>query len=125
MPHVFLLEIKYVLISEHKQWSQARQECINLGARLFEVQTQADYNKAIQLRRINRFNYWVGGKTTTTDGAYVWDSNDNPINTEFWHGDTPDNIVGNVCVEWHSDSSGSGLQIRSCTNQRYVCCKYE
>ena len=74
-----------------------------------EVRTQEDYDKAILLlEEVNR-DFWLGGSDLATDGDWLWNSLNDPVNmTQFWINGQPVNDANRNCIKIRSDGFYNG-----------------
>ena len=77
--------IKYVLITARLTWNDAKQACIDMGARLMELRTQDEFDRALQFR-LDLGTLWLGGTDSGTENNWRWISNNDPINwsSQYW-----------------------------------------
>ena len=67
-----------------QSWDEAKAYCNALGARLMEIHSEEDLERAMRFRQEMGGNFVVGGRKI--DGVWIWESNGDEIN-EFWqHG---------------------------------------
>jgi len=56
-------------------WYDAKSTCDSLGARLIEINDQAEHNFVVQLvKETIKQSVWVGGRYVKSEGVWVWDS---------------------------------------------------
>ena len=109
--------------SEAKTWPEAHQHCADLGRRLVEAKTQAEFSKAHEVRVQlggTRGEMWLGGKDFQEDGSYVWISNGEPISLDdqFWLTAQPSNTDSEFCI----NLVFAGMNDLSChSTQLYAC----
>ena len=76
---------RYVLVTEKKSWSDAREHCFTMGARLAEIRNREEYNAVIwRSKQTGNYN-WLGATDVEVEGQWVWDSNGDFVRlTKYW-----------------------------------------
>ena len=95
-------DLAYVTVTEElKDYSDAIQHCVDLGARLMEVRTQEKFNDAVELRNEIGVSFWLAAKEIDTDGNWQWNSDSEAVDldTGFWFPGRPNtNLVRIDCL---------------------------
>ena len=81
---------QYVVVREYNTWQDARNHCVAMGARLFEIRSDEKYDDALQLyQEIGGF-YWVGANDIQEENNWVWNSDQEDVNLNvFWRNGRP------------------------------------
>ncbi|XP_060601390.1 sushi, nidogen and EGF-like domain-containing protein 1 [Ruditapes philippinarum] len=98
-------------------WFDARDDCIDIGGGLVEINNRRENNFVRDLKDIRA---WIGLNDLTTEGVYVWVSSGNAVGYMKWEEFEPNNQNDNEdCVEMYD----SGLwNDADCTLlMAYVC----
>ena len=79
-----------MLVTEKKTWNDAREHCLEMGARLIEIRNRKEYETALRLHEQTSGYTWVGGTDIKLEGQWVWDSNGESVSlNEFWSSGRP------------------------------------
>ena len=107
-----------------KTWHDAKQHCNEMGARLMEIRTQEQLEKAQQFYQELRDQFWLGASDEQTEGIWVWDSNQEEVDlNEFWLDGRPmDGTVGNFlnCLIMNSQ----GMFDWYCSHEQLFVCEF-
>ncbi|KAK2816819.1 hypothetical protein Q5P01_025010 [Channa striata] len=107
------------LSNSNKSWSDSKQSCENLGARLVIINTQEkqDFISTLVQRA------WIG--LTDQQNSKVWKWVDGTqVNKTFWGKDEPNSMGDEHCVEiYNSNSNPNNWNDLNCNYQLYFVCE--
>ena len=102
-----------------KSWEGAKAHCEHLGGHLMEVRTQEQYDDAVRIEAEIDTRFWLGGCDVDEEGSFVWASDGERVDSEFWADGEPNNDDGEEdCIEMLA----IGFNDNSCSAGRpFVC----
>ena len=109
------------MVVERHNWPDAKQSCVDMGARLMEVRTQEEFQTARKFYNEIGSYFWIGATNRETEGNWVWDSNQEEVNlNEFGVNGTPTENQDNNCLAMRSN----GMFDWRCGAIRKFVCEY-
>ena len=116
----YITETHYTMVIEKKNWQDARDNCIAMGAHLLEIKSQAENVKAWQFH-YEIENFWLGGNDIQDEGSWVWGSNQDLVNLkEFWSVGRPTDRPDRNCLLM----TNTGMYDFYCTTQQWSVCEF-
>ena len=64
-----------MLVTNEMEWAAAKQNCLDMGARLMEIRSQEEYDAAQQFQPTHAEPIWLGASDLQTEGQWLWQSN--------------------------------------------------
>ncbi|MBK7128604.1 MAG: T9SS type A sorting domain-containing protein [Crocinitomicaceae bacterium] len=109
--------IDYEIIKENLSWNDAATCAVNRGGMLTEINSQLENDSIfyhVNLAGITASNtdapdgggaayLWIGGNDIATEGAWVWDGNNDATATQFWQGTSTGTPVGGLYNNWGNE----------------------
>ena len=93
-----------------------------MGARLMEVHTSEDYERALRFHEIMEIGFWLGGNDKNEEGNWVWISNEEKIKrNEFWSSNCPTRNLTRNCLVMGS----GGMWAYRCSDKRKSVCIFD
>ena len=126
----------YQLVTETKTWTQARDFCTSLNAKLAEPQTTCEsdllhYHLQLAISQLSsnpttdfEVEVWIGIQDMTSEGNFIYDSNGNSISVEYWYPGEPNNDAGDEdCVHLYGAYSDGKWNDVDCTANHWSFCE--
>ena len=105
-------------------WHDAKEYCQNINGRLAEPRTLKEYLFIRYITESFGTGLWLGGSDIDTEGRYVWLSDSQPVENQFfrvWAAGEPNNPTED-CLDFHNLPGVIGFNDRWCSFiQRFVC----
>ena len=107
------------MVTEVKNWQDAQQNCIEMGARLMEIRTQEEFETASRFNDEMGTDFFLGG--IKAEGNWVWNSNEEEIDelNEFWGSGRPVDHPTRHCIDVFN-----GMLDSNCFRLRKSVCQY-
>ncbi|KAI5616547.1 C-type lectin domain family 4 member M-like isoform X2, partial [Silurus asotus] len=87
----------YRMFTEHKNWTQSRDDCATKNANLVIITSRDEQEFIEKFRKSNAA--WIGLSKKKPEGLWKW-VDGTPLKTTFWWTQEPNNFTGNEnCVE--------------------------
>ena len=113
---------KYLIFSEGKIWEDAREHCIDLGRHLIEVKTDEAYAGALLIKQNIDGDFWLGGNDIRQEGTWVWDSNGDSIEDNYWKNDNHRSKGNEDCLVMKKDDEL--FHDRRCSDEYPFVCEW-
>ena len=108
------------MVTSIKSWHNAKQHCIDMGARLMEIRTQEEFETALRFKE-ELGGLWLGGNDLQQHGNWVWDSNNEQVSlNEFWRIGNPTGVINRDCLSLAFDRMTNW----SCSTGYASVCEY-
>lgn len=117
---------KYELIKEKKTWEEAARCAVERGGYLVQIDSLSEqtavYNSIVASGVPSNYNpvndaggisyIWIGTTDKTTEGAWLWDGDNNGIGINFWNGQGANGTnngtaVAGRFINWGGKSTGT------------------
>ncbi|XP_045157211.2 perlucin-like protein [Mercenaria mercenaria] len=94
----------YLFIDDQETFNVARSRCLDLGAFLVHIKSEAEYEfLRTHLRSLKSAWYWIGLTDAHTEGTFKWDGSDEAASFTKWDKGQPDDTGENEdCVHFYS-----------------------
>ena len=107
----------YEIVKETKTWADAAACAMERGGILTEIDSQEEQDtiwSALQTAGITLSNttapdgggsayVWIGGNDLATEGAWVWDGDNDGSSVQFWQGTSSGSPVGGLYNNWGNE----------------------
>ena len=107
----------YEIVKETKNWADAAACAVERGGTLAEIDSQEEQDtiwSALQTAGITLSNttapdgggsayVWIGGNDLATEGAWVWDGDNDGLSVQFWQGTSSGSPIGGHYNNWGNE----------------------
>ena len=107
---------------EGKSWSEAKANCVAMGARLMEVRNQAEFELSqVMVYEVNA-RFWLGASDIESEGEWIWESDNEAVRLDrYWKSGEPGGLPSNYdCLL----RASQGFEDFNCGSRFVYFCKF-